>query len=200
MSHVLQYIGCHTQRENRISGGPVFPHPSGVCAGVFPMGYMNIPIPDIAGTALGLFFSAGAAFGASIAILLNLVRPLISGQWTDDSPSGCPRVFCDWQAAPVSRETLNLPTRFYDNARAQELNLTHRKNAVPVAVAPEPCGKISTLCLPGGINGTPLTSACRRFCLSDPVQRSNIWILFSHPGEILKNMPSHQIHRQHRSG
>ncbi|MFO7989376.1 MAG: cobalamin biosynthesis protein [Desulfotignum sp.] len=42
---------------------------------------------------------------------LNLVRPLIPGQWTDDAPSGCPRVFCDWRTIPVSRETLVLRPR-----------------------------------------------------------------------------------------
>lgn len=41
----------------------------------------------------------------------NLVRPLIPGQWTDDIPSGCPRVFCDWRTTPVSRETLVLRPR-----------------------------------------------------------------------------------------
>ncbi|MDZ7666781.1 MAG: cobalt-precorrin 5A hydrolase [Desulfotignum sp.] len=42
---------------------------------------------------------------------LNLVRPLIPDQWADDTPSGCPRVFCDWRITPVSRETLVLRPR-----------------------------------------------------------------------------------------
>ncbi|MEX1301171.1 MAG: hypothetical protein AB1Z16_03340 [Desulfotignum sp.] len=160
----------------------------------FSMGYMNISIADIAGTALGLPFSAGAAFGASIVFLLNLARSLITGQWTDDSPSGCPRVFSDWRGAPVSRETLVRRLR----ARVQELNPAHRKTAPPVAGGPESCGKISPLCFPGGIICIRLTSAGRRYCLSGPVQRPDTWISFSHPGDIQKNTQSHQIQREYR--
>ena len=148
----------------------------------FSMGYMNISIADIAGTALGLPFSAGAAFGATIVFLLNLARPLIPGQWTDDSPSGCPWVFSDWRGASVSRETLVRRLR----ARVQALNPGHRKTAPTVAGGPESCGKINPLCFSGGIICIRLTSADRRYCLSGPVQRPDTWISFSHPGDIQK--------------
>jgi cobalt-precorrin 5A hydrolase len=42
---------------------------------------------------------------------LNLIRPMIPGLWTEEAPSGHPRVFCDWRTAPVSRETLVLRPR-----------------------------------------------------------------------------------------